>query len=108
MGSEAENRKQETAKDESDGNQHDKNKNKNKKKKKAANFSNWTVEEAYSKFDIDSNIFSLTTVAFRGEKVSSLPTNLVIFGSGAVVHVWNNRELFIPRNFLKSLISKDI
>ena len=53
----AENRKQETAKDESDGNQHDKNKNINKKKQKAMHFSNLTVEEAYSKFDIYSNIF---------------------------------------------------
>ena len=55
------------------------------------------MEEAYSKFDINSNIFSLTTVAFRGGKVSSLPTDHVIFDSGADVHVSNNRELFTPR-----------
>ena len=47
MGSDVDNRKQEAAKDETDGNQHDKNKNKNKKKTKHVNFSNRTVEETF-------------------------------------------------------------
>ena len=49
--------KAETGKDESAGKQSDEKGNKNKKKNKAMHFSNLTVEEAYSKFDIDSNIF---------------------------------------------------
>ena len=92
------NRKQEAVKDESGRNQHEKNKSINKKKKKAVHLSNLTVEEAYSDFDIGSNIFSLTTVAFRGGKISSLPSSLVIFDSGADFHVSNNIELFMARN----------
>ena len=98
MGSDVESRKQETVKDESGRNHHEKNKSKNKKKKKAVHFSNLTVEEAYSDFDIGSNIFTLSTVAFRGGKIPSLPSNLVIFDSGADVHVANNRSLFTPRD----------
>ena len=56
------------------------------------------MEETYSKFDIDSKFFSLTTVAFRGVKVSVTPFDHVIFDSGADVHVSNNSALFTPRN----------
>ena len=59
MGTDADNKNEETGKDESAGKQPEKKGYKNKKKKKAVHFSNLTVEEVYSKFDIDSNIFPL-------------------------------------------------
>ena len=66
-------------------------------------FGSLTVEEAYSKFDIDSNILTSTTVVFKGSNASKLPAKHVIFHSGGDINVANNREFLLLSRHLNTL-----
>ena len=66
MSKDADSQKAEAGYDESARNRSERINNKNGKKEKGVHFGNLTVEEGSSKIDIDSNVFTLTTVVFRG------------------------------------------